>query len=90
MRRTTLNPFASPSVLVSRGLYRFSRNPMYLCLIIAYLGAALMIGSAWPLLTLLVPVAVLALTVIPFEEARMREIFGASYQDYYARVRRWL
>ncbi len=90
MRRTTLNPFADPSVLVARGPYRFSRNPMYLSLIIAYLGAALMFGSVWPLVALPVPVAILIRVVIPFEEARMRTIFGASYQDYCARVRRWL
>ncbi len=90
MRRTTLNPFADPSVFVARGSYRLSRNPMYLSLIIAYLGGALMLGSAWPLLTLLVPVVTLARVVIPFEEARMRAVFAASYQDYCARVRRWL
>ena len=90
IRRTTLNPFADPSVLVARGPYRVSRNPMYLSLIIAYLGAALMFGSVWPLVMLPVPIAILIRVVIPFEEARMRTIFGARYQAYCAHVRRWL
>jgi protein-S-isoprenylcysteine O-methyltransferase Ste14 len=41
LRRTTLNPFAEPSAFVAQGPYRLSRNPMYLSLIITYLGAAL-------------------------------------------------
>ncbi len=89
-RRTTLNPFAAPSTFVAMGPYRISRNPMYLSLILAYLGATLMVGSAWPLMTLVVPVAILDRVVIPFEEARMRAIFAESYRVYCTRVRRWL
>ncbi len=89
-RRTTLNPFGDPSHLVVRGPYRLSRNPMYLTLVIAYLGGTLMLGSAWPLLTLLGPVAVLSRVVIPVEEAHMLATFGDAYRDYCGRVRRWL
>ena len=89
-RRTTLNPFADPSVFVARGLYRVCRNPMYLSLVIAYLGGALMYGSPWPLVTLIAPVTLLARVVIPHEEARMAAAFGDSYRVYSARVRRWL
>jgi protein-S-isoprenylcysteine O-methyltransferase Ste14 len=88
-RRTTLKPFADPAVLVARGAYRFSRNPMYLSLIVSYLGGTLMMGSLWPLVLLAVPVAVMARVVIPFEEGRMQATFGAGYRDYRARVRRW-
>ena len=89
-RRTTLKPFADPAVLVTAGAYRISRNPMYLSLIVIYVGAALMFGSAWPLAMLVAPVAILMRFVIPFEEERMRAAFGARYRDYRARVRRWL
>lgn len=89
-RRTTLNPFAKPSTFFARGPYRFSRNPMYLSLILTYLGGSLMFGSVWPLLTLLVPVAILSRIVIPFEEAKMLSAFGDGYQAYCARVRRWI
>lgn len=90
IQRTTLKPFADPAVLVASGAYRFSRNPMYLSLIVAYLGAALTSGSIWPFVTLAVPVAIMMRIVIPFEEARMLAVFGASYEDYRARVRRWI
>ncbi len=90
IRRTTLKPFADPVVLVTAGAYRVSRNPMYLSLIVTYLGAAAMVGSLWPMVILALPVAVMARVVIPFEEERMLATFGARYQDYQARVRRWL
>lgn len=89
-RRTTLNPFANPAEMVVTGPYGLSRNPMYLTLIVAYLGGTLMLGSVWPLVTLAVPVAILTRVVIPFEEVRMLAVFGGRYRDYQARVRRWL
>ncbi len=90
MRRTTLNPFAVPADMLVTGPYGLSRNPMYLTLIVAYLGGTLMLGSLWPLVTLAGPVAILARVVIPFEEARMLAVFGGRYRDHCARVRRWL
>lgn len=90
MRRTTLNPFAEPSTFIATGPYRFSRNPMYLGLVIAYVGGILLYGSLWPLLALAAPVAALSRTVVPYEEARMRLRFGDSYDAYCASVRRWI
>lgn len=89
-RRTTLNPFAEPSAFVVAGPYRFSRNPMYLSLVVAYLGGTLIYGSLWPLVLLVVPVAILARTVIPREEAQMAATFGPDYEAYRSRVRRWI
>jgi protein-S-isoprenylcysteine O-methyltransferase Ste14 len=88
---TEIDP-ASPANrrLVTRGPYQFTRNPMYLGLVTLSLGIAVWIG-AWPML--MAPLAVFA-TVnwvhIPFEEAKMRRQFGAAYDDYVARVRRWV
>lgn len=90
VQRTTLNPFATPSTFVERGPYRFSRNPMYLAIILAYLGGTMMVGSIWPLATLIAPVAILSGIVIPFEEASMSARFGETYREYCARVRRWI
>jgi protein-S-isoprenylcysteine O-methyltransferase Ste14 len=76
--------------LVTDGPYRFTRNPMYLGLVIITLGIAVWIG-AWPML--IAPMAVFATANwihIPFEEAKMRRQFGATYDDYVARVRRWV
>jgi protein-S-isoprenylcysteine O-methyltransferase Ste14 len=77
-------------VLVTRGPYRFTRNPMYLGLVVLSLGIAIWVG-AWPMF--IAPIAVFATANwvhIPFEEAKMRRQFGAAYDGYVARVRRWV
>lgn len=89
-RRTTLNPFAGPSLFMARGAYRFSRNPMYLALAVAYIAGIVLYGSLWPVVMLLVPLLVLDRIVIPFEERRMSATFGASYDAYKGKVHRWL
>jgi protein-S-isoprenylcysteine O-methyltransferase Ste14 len=76
--------------LVVDGPYRYTRNPMYLGLVLVTLGIAVWIG-AWPMF--LAPIAVFATANwvhIPFEEAKMRRQFGVSYDDYVSRVRRWV
>jgi len=76
--------------LVTEGPYRFTRNPMYLGLVTLSLGIALLLGS-WPML--LAPIAMFATANwvhIPFEEEKMRRQFGATYEAYLTRVRRWL
>ena len=81
---------ATNRALVTEGPYRLTRNPMYLGLIVLSLGIAFWVGT-WPMF--LAPVALFATTNwvhIPFEEAKMRRQFGAAYDAYCARVRRWL
>ena len=88
---TEVNP-TSPTnrKLVTSGPYQFTRNPMYLGLVTLALGIALWIG-AWPMF--IAPVAIFATANwvhIPFEETKMRHQFGATYEDYVERVRRWV
>lgn len=81
---------ASNRKLVTTGPFRFTRNPMYLSLVIVALGVALWVG-AWPML--LAPIAVFATANwvhIPFEEAKMRRQFGGAFDTYTGQVRRWL
>jgi protein-S-isoprenylcysteine O-methyltransferase Ste14 len=87
---TTLVPHRRSAALVERGPYRISRNPMYVSLVLAYLGVALLLGAPGPLLLLPVPVWILQHWVIPNEERLLRAEFGESYADYGRRVRRWL
>lgn len=76
--------------MIEEGPYRFSRNPLYVGMLALYLGLALLAPSFWALV--LFPVAVLLVRwgAIRPEEAFLREQFGASYDDYTRRVRRWL
>ena len=76
--------------LITSGPYQFTRNPMYLGLVILTLGVALWVG-AWPMF--IAPVAIFSTANwvhIPFEEAKMRRQFGAAYEGYVERVRRWV
>jgi protein-S-isoprenylcysteine O-methyltransferase Ste14 len=88
---TEVSP-TSPSnrKVVVAGPYRLTRNPMYLGLVILTPGIAIWVG-AWPMF--IAPFAVFATANwvhIPFEEAKMRRQFGATYDDYVGRIRRWL
>jgi protein-S-isoprenylcysteine O-methyltransferase Ste14 len=88
--RTTTIPFGKSSALVTWGPYRFSRNPMYVALTVAYLGEAGILGQVWPLPLLLLTLVYVNGTLIPFEESRLQETFGDAYAQYRASVRRWV
>ncbi|KAB7767491.1 methyltransferase family protein [Xanthomonas maliensis] len=89
-RRTTIMPSGHPSQLVIEGPYRFTRNPMYLALVLSYVGLCLQLGLPWALLLLPMPWLALQCYVIPFEEQRLQCEFGRQYHSYCSRVRRWL
>ncbi len=88
--RTTIVPHRPVATLITTGAYRISRNPMYAGLAVAYLGAALLVGSWWPVATLPVALVLTRLLVIGPEERYLERRFGPSYVDYRSRVRRWL
>jgi protein-S-isoprenylcysteine O-methyltransferase Ste14 len=88
--RTTTIPGAKSSALVTWGPYRFSRNPMYVALTLAYLGEAGILGQVWPLPLLLLTLVYVNGTLIPFEESQLQETFGDAYAQYGASVRRWV
>lgn len=77
-------------VLVTDGVYKFSRNPMYLGMIVSLLGIGLFAGTLPVLLVPLAQFLVLNFVFIPFEEQKLTNIFGQSYLDYGNRVRRWI
>ena len=90
--RTTLLPMAPQraTTLVTTGIYRWSRNPMYVGLTVALLGWAAFLSALWPLLGPVIFVAYVNRFQIRPEERVLAERFGAEYADYARRVRRWL
>ncbi|HET8655183.1 MAG TPA: isoprenylcysteine carboxylmethyltransferase family protein [Longimicrobiaceae bacterium] len=88
--RTTTVPFETASQLVVSGPYRFTRNPMYLGLALAYLGEAAMLAELWPVILLPLVLLYVRTMVIPVEEARLRGAFGDAYVHYCSTVRRWI
>ncbi len=87
---TTIVPHRPVAKLITTGVYRVSRNPMYTGLAIMVAGAAFLAGTWWPLLTL--PLALLAVTRLAIrpEEAYLTERYGSIYEDYRRSVGRWL
>ena len=88
--RTTTTPGEISKELVIRGPYRWTRNPMYVGLTLAYAGETGIMRQLWPLPLLLLTLWYCNATVIPLEESRLRETFGAAYEAYCSRVRRWI
>ena len=88
--RTTTVPGERSSELVAWGPYRYTRNPMYVGLVIAYLGEAGILRQLWPVVMLPLVIAYVNWIVIPVEEAKLNEVFGPDYERYRARVRRWI
>jgi len=89
--KTQVNPASTKNdKLVETGPFKFTRNPMYLGMVIIALGAAV-IGGLAPLFA--VPVLTFLLdefVIIPFEERKMERQFGDAFRAYKARVRRWI
>lgn len=87
---TTTVPGTASARLVTWGPYRFSRNPMYVGLTLAYLGEAGILRQVWPMPLLPLTVAYVNWVVIPVEEGKLTEVFEEEYERYRARVRRWV
>jgi protein-S-isoprenylcysteine O-methyltransferase Ste14 len=88
--RTAIYPNQPATSIVTRGPYRFTRNPMYVALTSAYVGFVCLTNLLWPLLLLPVVLVVLRVFVIRREELYLTEAFGPAYAEYCQRVRRWL
>lgn len=87
---TTVLPHRPARALAAEGPYKLTRNPMYLGFAIIYLGIAFVANAFWVLLFLPEAIAFVSLFVIGREESYLRREFGSEYDDYRARVRRWL
>jgi protein-S-isoprenylcysteine O-methyltransferase Ste14 len=92
MKGTTISPHTpdKTSSLVTTGLYRFTRNPMYLALLLALIGFAVARGHPLGLVPVIAFVIVMEAFQIRPEEAMLEEKFGDEYRSYKARVRRWI
>lgn len=90
--RTTVDPRSpeAASELVISGIYKFTRNPMYLGFAVLLLAWAILLASAWSVLMIGVYILYLNRFQIYAEERALTEIFGVKYQQYQAKVRRWL
>lgn len=89
-RGTTIIPFHESTSLIRDGLFRFSRNPIYLGMVVALCGVAMTLGSLTPWIVPPLFVLIISKRFIVKEEAMLRDTFGDEYLEYCKRVRRWL
>ena len=88
--RGTPAPFDAPKKLVVRGLYRYTRNPMYLGVLTVILGWSALFGTADLIFYTLVVGACFHLFVVLYEERHLAAEFGSQYEAYRSQVARWL
>ncbi len=91
-KRTTINPMRPNSTegLVTAGLYKFTRNPMYVGLLVILFGYSIWLGSVTPFLVLPLFYWLITHMQIKPEERILQEKFGQEYLDYKNKVKRWL
>lgn len=87
---TAVHPYAAASDLVTEGPFKLTRNPMYLGLVLALLGIAMLLGTVTPLAVIPVFVVIISRLFIRYEEGALEQTFGAAYVDYRSKVRRWI
>jgi protein-S-isoprenylcysteine O-methyltransferase Ste14 len=88
--QTPIKPFEETTQLVTGGMYRYTRNPMYLGMVFVLIGIAMMLGSLTPFLPIPVFAWLIHSLFITREEVLLEERFGDAYRDFRNRVRRWL
>ena len=89
---TTVNPLApgNCSQLVESGIFRYTRNPMYLALLMALIGWSIFLGNPWSLVMVLFWVLYIDRYQIRPEEEALEAAFGDAFRNYRSRVRKWL
>ncbi len=79
-----------PKTLVTGGLYRWSRNPGYVDLVVLGIGIAIAFDNMWVIFLMIPAIVIVRQEAILKEEALLEAAFGAEYRQYKARVRRWI
>lgn len=86
---TNVDPRQPATTVVTEGPFRYTRNPLYLSLMLVYTGIAFLTNALWVILLLPVLLLVMLYGVIKREERYLERKFGEQYLSYKARVRRW-
>ena len=88
--KTTVKPFEESTELVTDGIFRISRNPMYLGFVLILVGIVVLLRSLSPYVVILAFVILIQVMFITIEERMLAEKFGARWQQYEQNTRRWL
>lgn len=89
-RETPICPTEKATVLVTDDIYRMTRNPMYLGILLILFGLAIATGGIYFYLAFLSFFVIIDYVFCLYEEAKLAVLFGAAYERYCRDVRRWL
>ena len=88
--KTTVKPFEESNVLIQDGVFRLSRNPMYLGFVVLLLGISILLRSLSPYIVVVIFTLSMELMFIRIEERMLSEKFGDQWDQYKSRVRKWI
>jgi protein-S-isoprenylcysteine O-methyltransferase Ste14 len=87
---TTVKPFQESSALVTDGVFKMCRNPMYSGFLFILVGVAILLGSLSPFVIVVAYFFVIDRVFVRVEESMLAQRFGIAYEDYKKTTRRWL
>ena len=87
---TPIKPFKESTFLIKDGLYRYTRNPIYLGMVIILFSGAVVLGSLTPFLVIPIFILLIQKIFIEKEEEFLSERFGKKYIEYKKKLRRWI
>ena len=87
---TTVKPGEQSEILVQSGVFKLSRNPMYLGMALILFGIAIILGSVTPFIVLIIFVYLININFISIEESMLEDKFGANWIEYKKNVRLWI
>lgn len=89
-RKTSIQPYDTPTAFVTSGPFQFSRNPVYLGMAIIFFGFVFFLGSLSPYIFLIAFLIIIDRFIIQGEEIQLEDQFGEAYTHYKKKVRRWI
>ena len=89
-KNNTPHNFDTATSLIEEGIFRYSRNPMYLGMVLILLGLGICFGNIISLIIPLIFFTIIHFVFIPIEEVMMGTLFKDSYEEYKRRVRKWI
>ena len=90
INKTTMIPFQDPFFLITNGIYKCTRNPMYLGMLFVQFGIAIYFGSISPFIIPFLFIPIMNSRIIQHEEVILEKQFGESYMIFKNSVRRWI
>jgi len=89
-RGTTVKPFEASTTLITDGVFRVSRHPMYLGMVLILCGLAILMGSLSPFIVVIVFGILMEQIFIRIEESMLFDKFGTAWLEYKTQTRKWL